>query len=73
MVGIEPMAKRRGRPKTSERDDVTVRIDRGVARRLKAVADYRSTSVAELLTDIARGPADRMFAQMLREMEKGEG
>jgi hypothetical protein len=69
MVGAEAVAKRRGRPKSSERDDVTVRLDRLIARRAKAVADYRGITLAEFLSELARGPVDREFAKMVREMQ----
>jgi hypothetical protein len=73
MGGGATVAKKRGRPKTSERDDATIRIDRLVARRLKAVADYRGASVAELATEMLRGPVDREFAKMVSEMQREGG
>ena len=61
-------AKQRGRPRTSERDDTTVRIDRTVVGKAKLVAAHRGVSVAELLTEMVRQPLDVAFAQMVREI-----
>jgi hypothetical protein len=63
------MAKRRGRPKTSDRDDITVKIDRKIVTKAKHVAGHRAVSVAELLSDMLSIPIDRAYAQMLRELE----
>lgn len=71
MGGSSTVAKSKGRPKSSERDDVTVRLDRIVARRIKAVADYRGVTTAELLTELVRKPADVAFAAMVAEIQKG--
>jgi hypothetical protein len=66
------MAKAKGRPKTSERDDSTVRIDRTVLGKAKLVATHRGVSVAELLSEVVRVPVDRAYAAMLRELEGGK-
>lgn len=71
-----PMAKKKhggprqgaGRPK-SERNDVAVKIDRAVASKAKAVAQHLGVSVAEVITDAARVPVDRLYAKMLRDLE----
>jgi hypothetical protein len=68
---LSPMGKRRGRPKTSERDDATARIDRLLLSRAKTIAGFRGLPVAELLGDLLREPLDREFAKMTRELEKG--
>ncbi|MGP0067722.1 MAG: hypothetical protein ACLQGP_29520 [Isosphaeraceae bacterium] len=64
------MAKTRGRPKSSERTDVAVKIDRAVAAKAKAIATHRGTSVAEVLTDLARPAVDGAYVAMLRELEE---
>lgn len=68
-----PMAKKKmGRPK-SGRDDVSVKLDRGVAFQLKQVAGHRKTTAAELLTEIARGPVAKAYLDMLSKVTgKGE-
>ncbi len=60
-----------GRPKgkRTERDDVTVKLDRAVAGMAKSVATSKGVSVAELLTEITRSPIGKLYAQMLRELE----
>ncbi len=62
------MARPKGRPSTG-RDEVTVKLDRIVAGKAKAVATHRGITVGELLTEITKAPVDRAYAQMLRELE----
>jgi hypothetical protein len=59
-----------GRPK-SERDDVTVKMDRRVVARAQFVARLRGLTVAEFLTEIARPGVDREFAK--ESAKQGEG
>ena len=66
------MAKAKGRPKLSERDDVTIKFDRTIANKAKMVALHRGISAAELLSELARGPVDKAYAQMLRELDAGK-
>ena len=61
------MAK--GRPKSSDRDDVTVRLDRGIAYKLKMVAAAREISLAELLSELVRAEADRVFLEVMTEVQ----
>jgi hypothetical protein len=61
-----------GRP-SKGRDDVTVKIDRALAGKLKHLAIHRGLSVAEVLSELVRVPVDRAYAQMLRELEHGKG
>jgi len=65
----EPMAKQRGRPKGEGRNDRTAKVDATVLGRVKSVADYRGISVAELLSELLEGPADRAYFQMMKELE----
>ena len=67
------MAKAKGRPKTSERKDVTVKIDRTVVGQAKLVAAHKGIPVAELLSDLVGVPLARAYAQMLRELEAKGG
>jgi hypothetical protein len=62
--------KRMGRPKTSLRDDVTVKIDRRLATRAKFVASLRGIPLAELVSDMLTTPVDKAFAQAGKELEK---
>jgi hypothetical protein len=72
-MGCLAMGKKRGRPKRSERDDVTVKVDRTTVGKAKLIATHRGVSVAELLSDLLRAPIDKAYAQMLRDLEKTEG
>jgi hypothetical protein len=65
------MAKK-GRPKTSERDDVTVKLDRGVASMAKWVASSRGITLAEYLTELLRGPVGRDMAKGSKRLTSGE-
>jgi hypothetical protein len=69
-AGTATMAKR-GRPKTSERDDTTVKIDRAIVGKAKLIAAHKGVSVAELFSDMLRKPVDQAYIAMLRELEKG--
>ena len=50
------MTAPRGRPKRSERDDKTVKIDRGVVEKAQLVALRRKVTLAELLSELLRPP-----------------
>ena len=64
-----PMAKAKGRPRTSQRDDITVKIDRALVGQAKLVATHRGTSVAELLSELLRVPLGQAYLEMLRALE----
>jgi hypothetical protein len=64
---------RKGRPKTSARIDVTVRLDRTIADKARQVAYARGIPIAEYLSEMLRGPIDRAYAQFVREIEKPQG
>ena len=68
-IGAACMAKKRGRPKVSERDDVTIKIDRPLASMVKAIANRRGVGSAEVLSDLAKPSIERAYAQMLRELD----
>lgn len=63
------MAKPKGRPKTSDRNDVTIRIDRALASMVKAIAMKRGVSAAEVLSELAEGSVSKAYAAMLRELD----
>lgn len=69
-LGSVVVSRPRGRPK-GNRDDVTVKIDRVLASRARAVASHRGVPLNELLTGLLKGPVDRAFLRMLRDMEQG--
>lgn len=57
----QPMAKKAGRPKSSERDDIVVKLDREVAAQARYVADKRRVPLAEYLTSALRPVVARDF------------
>lgn len=63
------MARPKGRPKRSERDDVTVKIDRAIVGMAKAIATSRGITLAELLSESLEGPISKSYAQMLRDLD----
>jgi hypothetical protein len=69
------MAKRKvGRPKTSERNDVSVKIDKTLVGKAKLIATYQGKTMAELFSEILEGPIDRYYGKMVAELgEKGGG
>jgi hypothetical protein len=73
MAGIleRPMGKA-GRPKRSERDDVTVKIDRGIVSKAKMIASARNVPLAEYLSELLRPPVARDFAKEMRRIESEE-
>ena len=73
LVREKPMAKPKGRPKTSERDDVTVRLDRGIVAKAKVIAARRDVSLAELLSEMIRETVDQSYDKMVREMAAESG
>lgn len=75
-MGTKASEGKRGRPKESERNDVSVKIDRTLVGKARLVATHKGISMAQLLSDIIKGPLDRFYAQMVRELgeaEKGSG
>ncbi len=66
----QTMARPKGRPRKSERDDITVRIDRTIVAKAKLIATGLGLrgGVAELLSDLVRGPVDRAYGKMLRDI-----
>lgn len=51
-----------GRPK-SDRDDVTVKMDRQIVARARFVAELKGETLAEYLTEAVRPIVDRAFAK----------
>lgn len=68
MTGMT-MAKKMGRPKTSVRGDVSIKFDKILARKAKAISDARGISRAEYLSEMARPIIDRDYAKLMRELE----
>lgn len=66
------MAKRKaGRPKTSERDDVVVKVDRALVGMAKMIATARGMSLAGYLSEAARPVVEKDFAREMKRLEGG--
>lgn len=71
MVGTAMAKKRMGRPKTSDRQDVSIKFDKILAAKARQIALARGVSMAEYLSELARGQIDRDYAKLLRQLEGG--
>ena len=67
LMGPQEMDKPRGRPR-SDRDDVTVKVDRAVIEKARHLAMRRRVTLAELLTEILKGPVEKAYAQDVKQM-----
>ena len=63
------MSRKRGRPKGEKRRDAVVKLDIIIVGKAQMVAKARGTSLAEYLSEIIRGPVDRDFLDIMRQME----
>jgi hypothetical protein len=61
--------KKAGRPATSTRDDVVVKIDRGIVAKARFVAENRKIPLAEYLTEALRSIVGRDFDKAARGAE----
>ena len=66
------MAKR-GRPKTSDRTDVPIKVEKAIANKAKLIANHKGVPVAALISDILRKPIDAAYVEMIRELEASGG
>jgi hypothetical protein len=69
MAGVAMAKKKMGRPKSSDRDDVSIKFDRALARKARMIAEGRGTSMAEYLSELARPTINRDYAKLMRELE----
>lgn len=65
---LTTMARPRGRPKT-DRDDVTIRVSRPMASKLKALSNAKGVTVAEVADELFGTVLDRAYAQYMRKLE----
>jgi hypothetical protein len=63
------VARPKGRPKLSKRDDVPVKVGLALGGKAKLVATYRGVSVAALFTEMLGGPVGRVYVRMVRDRE----
>jgi hypothetical protein len=64
------MTKPRGRPRKSERDDVTTKVDRGLMAKAKVIAAHRKITAVELISELLKGPIDKAYAQLVKEINE---
>ena len=74
MVAVSAtMAKKRmGRPKSSDRQDVSIKFDKVLAGRARLISQGRGVSMAEYLSEAVRPIIDRDYAKLMRKLEGGE-
>jgi hypothetical protein len=72
MAGVALMAKKTGRPKTSERQDVSIKFDKTLAGKARLISQGRGVSMAEYLSEMTRAIIDRDYAKLMRELEAGD-
>jgi hypothetical protein len=63
------MAKKVGRPKTSDRADLSVKIDKRIVGKAKLIATHRGVSLAEFLSSLLSLPVDQAYAEMLKDLK----
>ena len=67
----QSMARKKiGRPATSNRDDVAVKIDRHVVSQCRYVADQRGITLAEYLSEMIRPIAEEDFEKAYRDRNR---
>jgi hypothetical protein len=66
---LREMAKSAGRPK-SDRDDITIRVSRPLASKLKALANDKGVTVGEIADELFTAPLARAYAQLLRKLDE---
>jgi hypothetical protein len=67
------MARKRGRPKGTERRDAVVKLDANIVGKAQMVAKARGTSLAEYLSELIRVPVDRDFLEIIKRMDAESG
>lgn len=70
IMGVASIA--RGRPKRSQRRDVSVKIDEEVVQKAKHVALTKRITLAEYLTELLRGPVEKDFAKAVKLLTSRE-
>jgi hypothetical protein len=66
------MAKKRaGRPKSSDRQDVSIKFDKTLAGMARMIALGRGISMAEYLSEMARPNIERDYAKIMKDFQGG--
>ena len=64
----QTMARPKGRPRSSERADVTVKVNRALVSKAKMIAASQDRSLAELLSELLQTPIEEAFAKLAQQM-----
>jgi hypothetical protein len=72
MVATEEVKVGRPKGKRTERDDVSVKLDRAVASKAKILAGDRGITLAELLTEMLGPLIDKAYLQLMRKLDSAE-
>jgi hypothetical protein len=67
------MTRKRGRPKEGHRREAVVKLDIIIVGKAQMVAKARGMSLAEYLSELIRGPVDRDFLAIMKQMEAEAG
>lgn len=71
--GAGLMAKPKGRPKRSTRNDRVARVDATILGWAEMVAKAKGVTVAEYLSETLRAPVARDFAKVMEQMKRQAG
>jgi hypothetical protein len=68
-AGVMMAKKKMGRPKTSERNDVSIKFDKVLAGKARLIAQGRGVTMAAYLSEMTQSIIDRDYAKLMRELE----
>ncbi len=71
-TGAVAMPKPKGRPKRSERNDRTARVDATILGWAEMVAKAKGITVAEYLSETLRAPVAKDFGRLMEQMKEGK-
>jgi hypothetical protein len=67
------MAKKpMGRPKSSDRQDVSIKFDKTLAGMARMIALGKGISMAEYLSEMARPHIERDYAKIMKDFQGGQ-
>jgi hypothetical protein len=73
MAGSAMAKKKMGRPKTSERQDVSIKFDKKLAGMARMTALSKGVSLAEYISEAARAVIERDFAKEMERLKEDKG
>jgi hypothetical protein len=73
MMGSTTMAtKKAGRPKTSVRQDVSIKFDKTLAGMARLISQGKGVTMAQYLSELSRPQIERDYAKLMRDLEGKE-